>query len=1128
MECPSCQHDNPEHSRFCEECGGALERVCPQCGFGLSPIAKFCNSCGHDLSKPFDSSDSKTSAHQKNLPVGERRQVTVLFSDLSGYTAMNERLDPEEVTGIMTRFKDAAERIVNSHGGMVNQFVGDEIYALFGIPVAHEDDPQRAVRAALELHEVVRGLGDEVESRLGDTLRLHSGINTGLVVTSADGGDERGGRYVVTGDTVNTAARLVSLADTDQVLAGDSTRRQVAPFFDLQSLEPVAVKGKARPLVPYRVLGALGVASRFEAAQARGFTPYTGREGDLSALAEALEHTISGEGQFVTVSGDAGLGKSRLLYEFRQAIDREAVTVLQGRCQSFGTATPYLPFTNALRRGLNLHEEDDPKSLHEQAVANLRAIDTELEEFIPVYLHLLSIPSTEHPLPENLSGESLRQASQDALAAVNLSNTAHKPMVLILEDWHWCDEASDATLRHLLPLIGAHSLMVVVNYRPEYDAGWQGMINHQHLTLAPLNAKHSSIIAKAVLAAHSLPEGFGELIHQRTGGNPFFIEEMCLDLLEEGIVLVKDRQAALTRPAEKLELPGTVQSVIRSRLDRFSESQQEMLRLASVIGREFDHRLLATAMEAEMGNSQGLNAQMQPLIAQGLIRQTRMVPDAAYMFKHVLAQEVAYNTLLLQQRKELHGTVGQAIEKLYTGRIEEQAELLAHHFRLSGDNARAVTYLEQAGRKTTRMSMYIEAGNYFAAAVALLKEGGQTQESRARIFRIILRWANAGRGLKNDDLYNALLDAITVAEGLGDDTLSLRLNCQAGFYGLVSGYRKDGRRFLHQARKLAEKVDDREECIVAYSLIGQGYWQDAQPGEAGIFLDKAIRLAETAEQHFSSRAPAIFVSIARSYLSELHSLAGEFEKARDQVNKAFEAAASVADRDCELFAKIEFGLLEVTRGEFGHGQELLRGVLEISHDIAHGGINTEVYFQLGRAVFHMGDQEGGIKLLEKAIEAATYSGLHNRYTFPYAIDGIEYLAYLHAQLGQGKLATSYLDESAKIDFDGNHGKLYVFLAKALLAARESPPDWKAVESHVENGKRLANDAGFRPGLAEIHLRHAELLHKKGDLTAATEQLEQAGALFGEMEMTWWPEQAEALRGRLEAHKPWKCFAPYAG
>ncbi|MEE8436463.1 MAG: hypothetical protein V3S64_16880, partial [bacterium] len=244
-------------------------------------------------------------------------------------------------------------------------------------------------------------------------------------------------------------------------------------------------------------------------------------------------------------------------------------------------------------------------------------------------------------------------------------------------------------------------------------------------------------------------------------------------------------------------------------------------------------------------------------------------------------------------------------------------------------------------------------------------------------------------------------------------------------------------------------------------------------------------------------------------------------------NKAIAAAASVADRDCELFAKTELGLLEVTRGEFGKGKELLRGVQEASHDISHGGLNTEIYFQLGRAIFHLEDQEQGIKLIEKAIEAATFTGTRNRFFFPYAINEMEYLAYLYAWLGQGNLARSLLDEATKIQFDGNFGKLYAFLAKALLAARESPPDWRAVEQHVENGKRLADDAGFRPGLAEIHLRHAEILHKKGDLDTAREQLGQATTLFGEMEMTWWAEQAEALLGRIESGAPFKGFAPYA-
>ncbi|MEE8436126.1 MAG: adenylate/guanylate cyclase domain-containing protein, partial [bacterium] len=309
---------------FCNECGASVIPLCPACERENPPGSKYCNGCGHDFSKPTASPVAAPTT--STTTEGERRQATVLFSDLSGYTAMNERLDPEEVTIIMGHFKEAAERIVAAHGGTVNQFVGDEVFALFGIPTAHEDDPQRAVRAALELHEAVRALSDDIEARLGETLRLHSGINTGLVVTSP--GDGTGGRYDVTGDAINTAARLVAQAEANEILVSPDTRRLITPYFDLEALDPVALKGKAKPMAPYRVVGRSGVQSRFEAAEVTGLTQFTGREVELEQLHSALSKAIAGQGQVITISGEAGLGKSRLAYEFRHGIDREQCAVL--------------------------------------------------------------------------------------------------------------------------------------------------------------------------------------------------------------------------------------------------------------------------------------------------------------------------------------------------------------------------------------------------------------------------------------------------------------------------------------------------------------------------------------------------------------------------------------------------------------------------------------------------------------------------------------------------------------------------------------------------------------------------------------------------------------------------------
>jgi class 3 adenylate cyclase len=514
----------------------------------------------------------------------------VFFSDLSGYTAMNEKLDPEEVERIMSRVKAEAVKIVESHGGIVNQFVGDEVLALFGIPTAHEDDPLRAVKAAVELHAMVRHGSPEVEGRTEHPLRMHTGIHTGLVVTSQR--DDRDGRYGITGDAVNTGARLKAHAEADDILVSAETQRLIAPYFATEALEPMQLKGKAQSTIPYRVLGESRIRSRFEAAEQRGFTAYTGRERELAILQVCLERALAGQGQFVTVIGEPGVGKSRLLYEFRQGVDLGGRRIIKKRCQSYGSHTPYLPFINALRRGLGLRDDDTPDRLHDTAVRNVRAIDPALGDYLPHFLHLLSIPSALYPLPDHVEGEAFRLALQEALTAMIIRSATQKPMVLILEDWHWVDEASDAALKHLLSMSSAYPLLLVVLYRPEYNATWGHLTHSTAMNLSGLTEAETGRIAGAVMGAERLPAGLEALIHERTGGNPFFVEEVCAALLEDKTVVVQGGQAVLSRPPETLDLPDTVQAVIRTRLDRLESQSQQVLRLAAVIGREFTRRIL--------------------------------------------------------------------------------------------------------------------------------------------------------------------------------------------------------------------------------------------------------------------------------------------------------------------------------------------------------------------------------------------------------------------------------------------------------------------------------------------------------------------------------------------------------
>jgi len=343
---------------------------------------------------------------------GERRQATVLFSDLSGYTAMSEALDPEDVERVMNRIKSNAVLIVERHGGLVNQFVGDEVVALFGIASAHEDDPVRAVRAALELHEMVREIAPEIEQRLGQPVRLHTGINTGLIVTHS-----RDDRYGITGDAVNIGARLRALAKPDEILLSPDTERLTSAFFTTVPQTPVTLKGKRELVVPYCVVGKTQVSSRFEAAERRGLTPFTGRSHEIDTLNSCLNKALDGRGQLVTVGGEPGTGKSRLVFEFRRGLDLDHVLLLEARCQFFGRDVSYQPFIEVLRRRLQLNDIDNAEQLLETAITNVVAIDPELAKYLPHYLELLSIQNDKYRMPPKFEGDEKRRAFEEALAA---------------------------------------------------------------------------------------------------------------------------------------------------------------------------------------------------------------------------------------------------------------------------------------------------------------------------------------------------------------------------------------------------------------------------------------------------------------------------------------------------------------------------------------------------------------------------------------------------------------------------------------------------------------------------------------------------------------------------------------
>ena len=894
MRCLKCQFDNPPDAKFCNECGNKLELACPQCTKVNPAGSKFCNECGQSLAQLVSSNGFQgslessqplsTMPEPSSLSEGERRQATVVFSDLSGYTSMNEKLDPEEVEEIMSRIKKEAVHIFERHEGIVNQFAGDEVLALFGIPTANEDDPVRAVRAAKELHGVVRQISLEVEDPIGTQLRMHSGISSGLVVTHLR--DVRDGSYGITGDTVNIGARLATRAEADEILVSPETFKLIVPYFETEALEEIIVKGKTRPLIPYRVIKESTVQTRFEAAEQRGFTSFTGREQELTALYSCLDKAMSGNGQFVTVVGEAGMGKSRLVYEFRHSLNRNTITVLQGRCQSYGTRIPYFPFINALRRGLNLSNEDTPIELHEKVVSNALAIDQTLEQYLPIYLYLLSISSEEYPLPTHLKGQELINEIQKALTVIITLNTKRQPMVLLLEDWHWADEASDSTLKHLVSVITPYPLMLLVIYRPEYSSYWANWSHHTPVILKALDGQTCEDFIKSVWSADRLPDGIAPLIHERTGGNPFFIEEISSALIEEGTIQIKDRQAMLTRPLHKLALPDTVQAVIRSRLDRLDQYSRESMRRASVIGREFTRRILEQISTFKEQLSQSL----ENLKVLELIQQIRVVPEMEYMFKHVITQEVTYETLLHQQRKELHGLVGQAIEELHQDRIEEQVNILHHHFRQAENWAKAVKYGRLAANRAYRLSQFQEAVAVFEQTKSCLLHLPDDRSRQETLLDILLEmiWPLHFTG-DQDKAIEICKEAEPIAQSLKD---RVRLGKVYYEFGLSHFMKNQYRLAETYLLKILELPKDKETNTLINSVkfsLAATYFSLAQWQKAAALYTEVISSHETSstQSEYLEEVPFMPYTHSCHHLGYIRALQGRIQETKKLLEKGY-------------------------------------------------------------------------------------------------------------------------------------------------------------------------------------------------------------------------------------------------
>ncbi len=1119
MICPECRHDNPERAKFCLECGARFPATCSACGTPLPPGAKFCLECGARVTAPppapagvapatarAEAAAPPAPDYERRLAAytpkhlaekilksrsaleGERRQVTVLFADLAGFTTLAEKLDPEDVHRIIERCFELITGEVHRFEGTINQYTGDGVMALFGAPIAHEDAARRAVHAALGIQRALGDYGRELETSGGPPIRMRIGLNTGPVVVGRIGDDLRMD-YTAVGDTTNLAARMQQHARPASVVVSEATHRAVAGFFETSDLGQIAVKGHAA-VQAYEVVRPRGRRSRLDVAVERGLTPLIGRAREIGVLTELFDHVKAGRGQAVFVVGEAGIGKSRLLLEFRRALaDRgESVTWLEGQCVSFGHSIPFLPLVDQLRRNFGIEEFDGEPEIIAKVEHEMRRMG-ELDPHIPYVRYLLSVdPGDPAVAPMDALGR--RKKVFEAVRVMAGRGARVQPIVFVFEDLHWIDSSTEEYLGSLMDSLAGVPIMLILTHRTGYTPPFGTRSFHTTLNLQSLSEAEVATMAGRVLGTDSLPTALQSALMEKAEGVPLFVEEVTKTLLDLGVLRRENGGYRMVSGAAEMSVPDTIQGIIMSRLDRLGEDGKRTVQLASVIGRQFLVRLLE-----RIGDLRGeLEGMLRELKSLEIIYEQGLLPEPAYIFKHAVIQDVAYQSLLVQRRKELHRAVGQAIEELYPDRLADHYEELAHHFSQGERWDKALDYLVRSGERAQHAYANQAALDYYGRALDAATRVQppvparrliDIRQRRSQVYIGVTRYAEAIREAEQ---------MVELARGAGDrraEGAALGQLAFAHWATLSADHLPDAERFTGEAAAIAREVQDDEALVRALELQGSLEQTDGELTRADEKLMEAVRIAEAR----GSRGLAIWSHV---FLAAHADWRGEFPRAVGALRRAEEIARDAGDGFSELMAlafrckatiaqgdheaglaiireglvkardrdnKFFIGRLENTigwvhqeLGDFAGALEHDRLSEDIGKQIKNGNVEISALINVGFDHLHLGDPARALALFEDTQRRAERGfGAHR---WRWAVHVAAYLAEALMALGRPAEALPQIDRSLQGAIATGSRK-YVAKGHALrgeiaLAAGR----WAEAEADLSEGLAIARQIGY--------------------------------------------------------------------
>lgn len=1035
----------------------------------------------------------------------ERKQVTVLFADVKDFTSISEKLDPEEVNDLISDCMVFLTEEIHRYEGTIAQFLGDGLLALFGAPIAHEDAPQRALYAALGMRERLKGYALKLKQRRIE-FNMRIGLNTGLVVVGRIG-DDLTMEYTAMGDTVNLASRMESTAQPGTIQVSENTYRLTEGYFEFKALGEIEVKGKKEPVKAYRLLGIGHIKTRLGVAEMRGLTPFVGRQRELDQIMHCYDQAKRGQGQVVGIVGEPGVGKSRLLLQLRSALPQGEYSYLEGDCHHYGETVAYLPILDILRAYFSIEAGEAEALSREKLKQGISQLDQRLMAMLPPLQDLLSL-KVEDEQYLRLEPQLKQVRIFEAIWSLLIRESQNLPLVLAVEDLQWMDKTSEEFLDYIIARLGGAHIILILLYRPEYNNPWTSKTYYSQVRVDELPLETSTQMVQAILKEGKAAQDLIKLILDRAAGNPLFMEEFTRTLVESGYIERKDGHYVLTVKPSDIQVPETVQGIISARMDRLEKALKETMQVASVIGKEFAYRILQmlTGMQDE------LRAYISNLQELEFIYEKSLFPELEYMFKHALTQEVAYNSLLLKRRREIHERIGKAIEELYPDRLAEFYEMLAYHYASGESWEKAYQYLKLSGDKTLRTHSVWEPFRFYREALEALRKLPESEENKRRDIDVRLSLIRPMMSLFfPEDSLEILQEGERLSRELGDE------RSLASFHGGLGSYyalrdSRQAKEYLEDAFQAAEKAQDIDLMApIGYQMctlyFGQGDYlkiADVAP--------RVIALLESTqrESHFFGEANIPYSPFVSLYGLALASL-GNFPEGRAQCEKALRFSTKINDMVSISWAEYVYSMLFAWQGDgkraIEHGQQAIKYAEQVQ-SVAQLSFAWHVF---GLGHYFIGDYDNALKYIEAALETTRVSGLPDPSTM------VANLCMVYIELGDLGNARSCAEkalELAQQDQDKRAEGLSSMCLGVILGMQDKSR-WAEAEGCILRGMQTFDELKVRPLYAVGYYYLGELYAQTGQREKARENLHKAEAMYQEMGMDYWLRRTQEDMAKLQ-------------